>query len=382
MMIVMTGFFLLLTVIIQLYIWIVKAKYGVQARQNLLQESYYTLEKLNVELKDFNIDYEEYFNRKRVGCDTNNIWSGFVWNVNSGNKNGYCDCFTHYGNTNSIKTRTNTSHKLYYCSSLSNYINPYELVVQNPLLQDGSGCVWDSAYFLIPTYQAFWQYAQQFIDVKNDVDFLVSAVGDNDDEDLWTWPSSIHDIENIQELYFISPDQTQRLFLRRSLIESWDRDDNGIISGADEKHYVIQILRLKGFDAWEKHDFDINNPWVYDWQIDTRACDFAQWFVCHGAEVDTVIYSWYRLPIDKDDGWVNLNDSNITLSDRKISIYPNKKADYAWAEDISQINPYIKISTTSKLYGQSRKRRLGHSSLDSFQVTLQTMFNTRWRYTK
>jgi len=65
-LIVMTGFFLLLTVLIQVYIGIVKSKYGVQARQHLLQESYYTLEKLNIEIKDFSIDYEEYFNRQQI----------------------------------------------------------------------------------------------------------------------------------------------------------------------------------------------------------------------------------------------------------------------------------------------------------------------------
>lgn len=85
--------------------------------------------------------------------------------------------------------------------------------------------------------------------MKQDVDFLVSAVGDNDDEDLGIGPQALQNTDNIQELYLISSDQTQRLFIRRALIATGDRDQDGIISGADEQQYVLQILRLKGFDA-------------------------------------------------------------------------------------------------------------------------------------
>ena len=46
-----------------------KLKYNIQARTNVTQDAYYAIEKINLLLKDYTIDYEEYFNRKNVGCD-------------------------------------------------------------------------------------------------------------------------------------------------------------------------------------------------------------------------------------------------------------------------------------------------------------------------
>jgi len=66
MIIVMTGFFVLLTIVIQIYNKMIRIKYTVEAKQHLIQESYYTLEKMNIELKNYNIDFEEYYNRKMV----------------------------------------------------------------------------------------------------------------------------------------------------------------------------------------------------------------------------------------------------------------------------------------------------------------------------
>ncbi|NOZ43955.1 MAG: prepilin-type N-terminal cleavage/methylation domain-containing protein [bacterium] len=101
MIIVMTGFFLLLTIVIQMYMRLMRSKYDVEARQNILQESYFMLEKFNEEIKDFGIDYEEYYNRSLVGCDSNNRGNNFVRDVNSGVANAHCDRFTAYGNENS-----------------------------------------------------------------------------------------------------------------------------------------------------------------------------------------------------------------------------------------------------------------------------------------
>ena len=47
----------------------IRLKYNIQARTNIIQDSYFTIEKINILLKDYTIDYEEYFNRKNVGCD-------------------------------------------------------------------------------------------------------------------------------------------------------------------------------------------------------------------------------------------------------------------------------------------------------------------------
>ena len=183
MIIVMTGFFLLLAVVMQMYMSIVKSKHGVQARQDLLQTSYYTLERLNVELKNYQIDYEEYFNRKMVGCDQSEIENNFVRDTNSGHTNAYCDNFTYYGNQNSIRARTENQHKLYACSSNTGYLWPDELVIQSAILAQGSGCR-NAGFFDPPYFQAYGQYAKHFFDVKNNVDTVPSAIQDNDDLDL------------------------------------------------------------------------------------------------------------------------------------------------------------------------------------------------------
>jgi type II secretory pathway component PulJ len=66
-----TIFFVLLVVIVGLYTKMIRLKYNIQARQSLIQNSYDAMEKINLLLKDYTIDYEEYFNRWNVGCSGN-----------------------------------------------------------------------------------------------------------------------------------------------------------------------------------------------------------------------------------------------------------------------------------------------------------------------
>ena len=41
------------------------------------------------------------------------------------------------------------------------------------------------------------------------------------------------------------------------------------------------MLKLRGFDAGEEHEFNAEHDTkVYDGQIDTWACDFGQQFIC------------------------------------------------------------------------------------------------------
>lgn len=61
-----TIFFVLLVVIVSLYTKMMRLKYNIQARQSLIQNSYDAMEKINLLLKDYTIDYEEYFNRRNV----------------------------------------------------------------------------------------------------------------------------------------------------------------------------------------------------------------------------------------------------------------------------------------------------------------------------
>jgi len=370
--IAITSFFLLLAVIMNIYTKMIRLKYNIQAKTNVIQDSYFAIEKINLLLKDYTLDYEEYFNRKNVGCDnytepfTRNVWT-----------NGYCNLFTAYGNYDNIDQTPSTKRKIYFCSST---INPEEFtpqrVIFNPNIQNWSGC-------LNTGQQSFGQYSQQFRDVKNDVDSILWAWNDDDDENIMKWPSAIDDATGVQELYLISQDGKSRIFIRRALIESGDRNNDGTPwSGDSEKRYTLQILKLKWFDAGDNHDFDVNtSSWVYDGKIDTRACDYAQGFICNWSGISN-LYSWYKLPSDQDDGWVNLFQKNITISDRNITIYPTKNSQYALAEDNIQINPYFTINFTSKLYGQIRQKRLGIQNIDDFQLSLQTTFNTKNFYTK
>lgn len=62
----MTSFFILLVVILTMYSKMIHLKYNIQARTNITQDTYFAIEKINLLLKDYTIDYEEYFNRKNI----------------------------------------------------------------------------------------------------------------------------------------------------------------------------------------------------------------------------------------------------------------------------------------------------------------------------
>lgn len=370
--IAMTSFFLLLTAIINIYTRMIRLKYNIQARINVVQDSYFAIEKINLLLKDYTIDYEEYFNRKNVWCD--NYTQPFTRDVGTG---GYCTMFTAYGNSNNIVWATSSQRKIYFCSSntITDPADPQKIIYTDGI-QKWSGC-------LNTGQQSFGQYYRQFRDVKNNVDSVPWAWNDDDDENVMKWPSAIDDATNVKELYLISQDGKSRIFIRRKLIESGDRNHDGIISGDSEKRYTLQILKLRGFDAGNNHDFDINNSsGVYDGKIDTRACDYAQGFICSWAEINHTLYPWYKLPADQDDGRVNLFQKNITISDRNIIVYPTKNPQYALAEDNVQINPYFTITLTSKIYWEVRQKKLGMQNIDTFQNSLQTTFDTKNFYTK
>jgi len=371
--IAITSFFLLLAVILNIYTRMIKLKYNIQARTNVTQDTYFAIEKINLLLKDYTIDYEEYFNRKNVGCDTytepftRNVWA-----------DGHCNLSTAYGNYSNIDQIPSAERKIYFCSSTTDELTPIypQRVIKEPLVQDGSGC-------LNTGQQSFGQYRRQFRDVKNDVDSVLGAWNDDDDENVMKWPSAIEDITGDQELYLISQDGKSRIFIRRALVESGDFNNDGTPwSGDSEKRYTLQILKLRWFDAGNNHDFDVNNSsWVYNGKIDTRTCDYAQWFVCQWSGIGN-LYPWYNIPLDQNDGRVNLFQKNITISDRNIIIFPTKNPQYALAENSAQVNPYFTVNITSKLYGQIRRKRLGMQNIDAFQLSLQTTFNTKNFYTK
>lgn len=87
----------LLTTIYGIMTTLPKVKNFNDARQALIQETNDVMDRFARLFQDYTIDYEEYFNRKMVGCDGINKGNNFDWTVNT---NGYCEAFTAYGNEN------------------------------------------------------------------------------------------------------------------------------------------------------------------------------------------------------------------------------------------------------------------------------------------
>ena len=371
--IAVTIFFFILVTVLSLYTRMTGIRYSLQAKTNLVMDTHDIMEKINILLKNYTIDYEEYFNRRNVWCNSAGMQLfrrdvGTWW---------YCNNFSAYGNQNmgNGKNQSYQTHELYHCSSWDpDFSNNPAWIVSSALAWSGEWCPQGS-------YQSFGEYRLQFIDVKKDVDNDPSALGDEDDTDNMRWPIAVGNTTWVQELYLISPDQTKRVLIRRILVESYDRDGDGVISGDTERRYTLQILKLKWFDAGSHHDFSVENgSGVFDGIIDTWACDAGEHFVCDWASLDS-LYNGYNLPTDSWDGWTNLLDDNLTVTDWNIRIFPSKDPSYALAENEVQINPFFVISLETKLYGKIRYKRLG-ASINNFLFSLQTTFSTKGFYTK
>ncbi|MFZ2151273.1 MAG: hypothetical protein WAZ12_04295 [Candidatus Absconditicoccaceae bacterium] len=368
MLLALTGFLVIIVIVIGIYIRIINIRDDIDARQNLIQESYFTLEKLNILLRDFTIDYEEYFNRSMIGCDTGG--ATFSWDIGD---NGHCDLFTNYGNGSNINLSYSGSFSLYYCSSYGAEDFPLPIYTGY-----GDGYIWTGC--AISGYQSFGEYSRQFRDMKKDRDTVQGVVNDEDDDDVGFGPEAILNATGVKELYLISQDNKQRIFFRRALIDSGDWNKDGTISGDTEKRYNIQVLKLKGFDAGSNHNFDITtSSGIYDGVIDTRACDYSLGFRCNGQDIGPA-YTGYNLPSDPDDGRVNMFPKNITIADRNLIISPTKNPEYSRKEGF-QINPYFTISINNKLYGEIWQWKIG-KAIDNFNLNLQTTLSTKNFYTK
>jgi len=71
LVITVTIFSLILTVAISIYFQMQKLQTDVFAKSLLIKNTNSLVEKLNIVMKNYTIDYEEYFNRKIVGCNSN-----------------------------------------------------------------------------------------------------------------------------------------------------------------------------------------------------------------------------------------------------------------------------------------------------------------------
>lgn len=416
MVITLVIFGIVFGILFALFLRIIRIKADIEVRQTLIKTTYDVMEQLNTKLKDYTIDYEEYFNRDMVWCATATWWemakdafgeweqgNNFVWNTTkNGQKIGHCSQRTQYGNAASLLDSytyisTGWQHRLYACSSdstMGDIAGPNSIGKPNEerllvKVNSSSSCAdnlftngfQDNNNFLTtPFVQPYGAYKVQFFDVKADVDDKYGRAGDDDDTDLGKWPDAIVDASHAQELYLISKDKKKRILFRRALIASWDWNGNGVISGDNETLYTLQMLQLKAFDAGDNHDFDSQTySGVYDGVIDTRACDAEAWYICHGASLWWV-YSLYHLPADGDDGWVNIMSNDITLTKWNLNILPTKDPDLSWGDRRYQINPFVTVYLDSTVYGKNWVSRLGTENLDDISFDIQSSFDVKTNY--
>ena len=361
---------LIIPSIFSLYGFLIKANKEVLARERIVQQWYEFFERLNILMQDYTIDYEEYYNRQMVWCAQSWSsllrWKDFEWTIWIP---WYCTEFTAYWNKNQNLTSVGWTdwHDIYYCSTEKSVTAGQwttRVVLQNTRNGDGD-CGRQEGY------QSYGQYAALFKDVKSGEWIIVWS---EDDEELWeifnTKVDAIADADHIQELYLISHDWKKRLYFRRK----------NVAQPNEEPHYKIQILRLRWFDAWRKHDFNDNsksNVWRYDGVIDTRACDASMWFVWTGQSVRWA-YSEYHLPGSSDDCWIDLTYGMANLFSRNITISPLWDADLFWANSKRQINTYMKILTVNGIYGPALFNQSNiSSSIKDYKVPLETIINMK-----
>lgn len=403
-------------------------KTDIEARQVLIKNTYDAVEKINVMLQDYTIDYEEYFNRGMVGCNmwhNGHVirWETFSWNVWA---DWYCTKPTLFGNGIPLLAdytyvtygggTEKPRHKLYACSSIvwwgeirwpnvngntdsrlvigldiqENIDNWYLSCVENFYSSFGSAasCNINNVCTAWGNFvQPYGAYKTQFIDVKEDVDDKFGRAWDDDDTDTGKWPAAIFDNQHVKELYLISKDKKKRIILRRALVEQWDWNENAVIGDLEsEQLYTIQMLQLKWFDAGDNHDFNAATySGVYDGVIDTWACDLEAWYVCNGDRLwDSITdpYYEYRLPnyFDTQDWWVNIVTNDITITDWNMTITPTKDPEYAWWESTSQRNPFITFYIKTAIYGENWVNKIGVANINNVVFDLQTSFNIKTNY--
>ncbi len=320
-------------------------------------------------MHDYTIDYEEYFNRQKVWCSWANWWNSFTWNVWL---SWYCPNFTYYGNGNSTARKRLEStwyHDIYYCSSYGGHEWDAKQSWWYRIVKEKCGTIeWQ---------QSYGQYAALFTDVHRTVWITNEwAAGDSDDENLWqpvnnkfSW--AVADSDNVQEIYLISIDWNSRLYFRRSLVaREWKH-----------AHYKLQMLRLKWFDAGQKHNFDLpNNEWLYDWKIDTRACDASMWFECEWASIGGA-YSEYNLPANVNDWWIDVTQWWISLISRNISVSPKDNPELWWNWWGHQVNPFFTLQIINGVYAPYYRSALWES-IEEFKMALKTTFNMKHFYTE
>ncbi|EKE26091.1 MAG: hypothetical protein ACD_4C00441G0009 [uncultured bacterium (gcode 4)] len=341
-------------------IWITKNI--VSNRMDLNKDLYYSVENLVSTIKDFwwEIDYEEYWNRKSSWTQTLswhyskfswfwNYWSGWDlsnWILTPSAPPIYWDSFYLCRSWSGVNLTT----LWWWClTGLNSYWN------------------WVSLSW-IP--QRYWEYNFQFIDYnfnKNndlwDEDWNWKIKGDEDDYNLWVWPTAFSWNE-VKELYLINKWKKERFLLRMNYAPDPDAPTWISCNWLNWSWCLwnIQILKLIWKDLWYAHSWSLTSSWKYDWVIDTWACDDD--FPCNWTN---------KLPIWDDSEWVNLFPDFINVKNAKFFLYPNKDFSLAYNESSNDtsINPYLRLNITL-WYAWSKKKMF--NNLNS-EVNISTSIN-------
>lgn len=329
-------------------------------RQVVVEEAHYLTQFLKTALQNYSPDYEEYFARKIMWC-----WDQSEW---------HCTIRTEYWNANSIPGQDSNHHKIYYCSTDPSSVTENGVIYIDWMLD--SWCV-DTGYLQAPYYQSYGQYARQYTDVWTDANADWSFQWDIDDVLVWMWPVAIPD--NIQELYMIDTESSQRIFLRRVLTQTGDWNKDWLRDPQTESTYALQILKLYGLDAWSDHGYTAGTTGMLDTIIDTRVCDAQEWFECNGTSL-WWLFSWFTMPKDKNDWWVILTNDDVSILDRYIRIHPQKDPFLATQESNILFAPVVTIDIVIGPSPQKRPTILeAAASWESYRISVPIIHNTQQR---
>ncbi len=303
------------------------------------------------------LDYEEYFQRK-------NIW-------NSTYLSGHYDTLTSFGNG---------ANSLVHCISW------------NTSLMWNDGCILthnDAGASILGDKFLYGQYPEQFIDYNSDADGDGgdedgdgSILGDDDDLYLGNGPSVFWVDGEISEIYLIGKSWDSRTFFRWYVQEDPNKIASAICDFSNPRtptgdgcFGTIQFLRLKGVDWWNDHSSSIIDVTQNDGIIDTWIYDPEVY------GTSSPIVADLTPAVDTDDSenyWLTILGDNVNVKNIKISAYPNKDSNLAWADNLDStfLSPYLRISMTILPSWKERLRLKGSVP----EVQINTTINLTTKY--
>lgn len=71
---------------------------------------------------------------------------------------------------------------------------------------------------------------------------------------------------------------------------------------------------------------------------------------------------------------------DITVSDWSLELAPTSDYQLAWADDNTQVSPFVTINFTTQLYAENWARIIGDIQVENFVLPLQTTFSMKQFY--